>query len=46
MMCTVFVQVDKANLEIRVTNVRLKQTVNQVACFLYIAELYNLYTPS
>lgn len=29
MMCMIFVQVDKASLEIRRTNVRLRQTVNQ-----------------
>lgn len=33
-MCMVFMQVDKASLEIRRTNVRLRQTVNQVAFML------------
>jgi hypothetical protein len=33
-MCMIFVQVDKASLEIRRTNVRLRQTVNQVALLI------------
>lgn len=34
-MCMVL-QVDKANLEIRITNVKLKQTVNQVRLLIVL----------